>query len=100
MPAPSPTAGIAAPQRLGDGDHRIRLFPMVPSWSSMKALRTEEEWARQVMSLALGVPVLQHDDGSVGGMHDLDVTARRRQLGGFYSFDRTQFGDPFWVIVY
>ncbi|HVE92846.1 MAG TPA: hypothetical protein VNE62_11210 [Actinomycetota bacterium] len=39
----------------------------------MKALRTEEEWARQVMSYALGVPVLQHDDGSVGGMYDLDV---------------------------
>ena len=28
-----------------------------------------------MMSYALSVPVLQHDDGSVGGMHDLDVTA-------------------------
>jgi hypothetical protein len=22
------------------------------------------------------------------------------KLGGFYSFDRIQLGDPFWVIVY
>ena len=39
----------------------------------MKALRPEEEWARQMMSHALGLPVVQHDDGSLEGMHDLDV---------------------------
>lgn len=39
----------------------------------MKALRPEEEWARQMMTHALGVPVVQHDDGSLERMHDLDV---------------------------
>ena len=39
----------------------------------MKALRPEEEWARRMMTHALGVPVLQHDDGSLVRMHDLDV---------------------------
>lgn len=39
----------------------------------MKALRPEEEWARQMMSHALGLPVVQHDDGSLEGMYDLDV---------------------------
>lgn len=39
----------------------------------MKALRPEEEWARQMMSHALGLPVVQHDDGSSEGMHDLEV---------------------------
>jgi hypothetical protein len=39
----------------------------------MKALRPEEEWARQMMSRALAVDVVQHDDGSDHGMHDLDV---------------------------
>lgn len=37
-------------------------------------LRPEEQWARSVISRALGVPVVQHDDGSLPGMHDLDIT--------------------------
>src|SRR4051812_17597532 len=36
-------------------------------------LRFEEEWARQVISQALDLPVIQHDDGSRSGMHDLDI---------------------------
>lgn len=39
----------------------------------MSSLRSEEEWARQMISRALGVPVVQRDDGSLDGMHDLDV---------------------------
>jgi hypothetical protein len=37
----------------------------------MKALRPEEEWAREIISRTLSVPVEQHDDGSRDGMHDL-----------------------------
>jgi hypothetical protein len=39
----------------------------------MKSLRPEEDWARQLIASAFGVPVVQHDDGSEAGMHDLDV---------------------------
>lgn len=39
----------------------------------MAELRGEEEWARQMMEAALGVPVVGHDDGSRPGMHDLEV---------------------------
>jgi hypothetical protein len=39
----------------------------------VSALRPEEQWAREVIAYALQVPVEQHDDGSVDGMHDLDV---------------------------
>jgi hypothetical protein len=39
----------------------------------MPPLRPEEEWARQVMEAELGVQVVQHDDGSRPGMHDLDA---------------------------
>ncbi|MET0628215.1 MAG: hypothetical protein ABW033_07150 [Acidimicrobiia bacterium] len=39
----------------------------------MRTLRPEEEWARQHVEHALGVPVRQHDDGSADGMHDLDI---------------------------
>ena len=39
----------------------------------MGALRPEEHWAREVIAYALQVPVVQHDDGTVEGMHDLDV---------------------------
>ena len=39
----------------------------------MPPLRSEEEWARQVIEAELGQPVAQHDDGSRPGMHDLDV---------------------------
>jgi hypothetical protein len=37
------------------------------------ALRPEEEWARAVMQRSLGVPVEEHDDGSLPGMHDLNI---------------------------
>jgi hypothetical protein len=40
---------------------------------SMPPLRDEEEWARQLMEAELSVPVVQHDDGTRPGMHDLDV---------------------------
>jgi hypothetical protein len=36
-------------------------------------LRPEEEWARGLIAAALGLEVVQHDDGSADGMHDLDV---------------------------
>ncbi len=39
----------------------------------MPPLRDEEEWARQLMEAELSVPVVQHDDGTRPGMHDLDV---------------------------
>ena len=38
-----------------------------------KDLRPEEEWARQMMEHALGVPVVQHDDGTRPRMHDLSI---------------------------
>lgn len=47
----------------------------------MKPLRPEEEWARSMMSCALDVEVVQHDDGSDPGMHDLDVLHPARQRG-------------------
>jgi hypothetical protein len=37
----------------------------------MKPLRPEEEWARDIISQTLSVPVEQHDDNSRDGMHDL-----------------------------
>jgi hypothetical protein len=37
----------------------------------MKALKSEEEWARTIISQTLSVPVEQHDDGSKDRMHDL-----------------------------
>jgi hypothetical protein len=39
----------------------------------MASLRPEEQWARDLMARALSLPVVQHDDGSRQGMHDLDV---------------------------
>jgi len=36
-------------------------------------LRPEEEWVRQLISAALDVRVDQHDDGSLPGMHDLNI---------------------------
>ena len=36
-----------------------------------KALKPEEEWARDVISLTLSLPVEQHDDNSSNRMHDL-----------------------------
>lgn len=39
----------------------------------MAELRDEEEWARSLVERELGVPVVQHDDGSRDGMHDLDI---------------------------
>ncbi|UOY02451.1 hypothetical protein [Blastococcus sp. PRF04-17] len=49
-----------------DACHPERESPMPP-------LRDEEEWARALMESVLGVPVKQHDDGSLGGMHDLAI---------------------------
>lgn len=37
----------------------------------MGELRDEEEWARGLMEIATGSTVVQHDDGSRPGMHDL-----------------------------
>jgi hypothetical protein len=42
-----------------------------PTLLTMKALRPEEEWARDIISRTLSLPVEQHDDGSKDGMHDL-----------------------------
>jgi hypothetical protein len=42
-----------------------------PRFGSMKALRPEEEWARDIISQTLSVPVEQNDDNSQDGMHDL-----------------------------
>ena len=42
----------------------------------MGSLRPEEGWARLAMSRALGVPVVQYDDGSRNGMHDLQIIHR------------------------
>jgi hypothetical protein len=42
-----------------------------PRFGSMKPLRPEEEWARDIISQTLSVPVEQHDDNSRDGMHDL-----------------------------
>lgn len=39
----------------------------------VRPLRAEEEWAREIIAHALGVPVVQHDDGSRERMHDLDI---------------------------
>lgn len=38
-----------------------------------KALRPEEEYARHAIAGDLGVPVEPHDDGSAGGMYDLEI---------------------------
>lgn len=37
------------------------------------SLRPEEEWAKAMIAATLGLEVVQHDDGSADGMHDLDV---------------------------
>lgn len=39
----------------------------------MSALRPEEEWARMMVGRCLEADVVQHDDGSIEGMHDLDI---------------------------
>jgi hypothetical protein len=44
--------------------------PVAMLWP-VKGLRPEEEWARVIVSQALSVPVVQHDDNSRDGMHDL-----------------------------
>jgi hypothetical protein len=41
--------------------------------SSTTGLRPEEEWARRIIEAAVGVPVVQHDDNSREGMHDLEI---------------------------
>jgi hypothetical protein len=40
---------------------------------TVPALRLDEEWARQVIEAELGVPVVQHDEGSMPWMHDLNA---------------------------
>jgi hypothetical protein len=47
---------------------------------SRRALRAEEEWARSLIEQALGTSVVQHDDGSSDGMHDLDIVQDGRPL--------------------
>jgi hypothetical protein len=42
-------------------------------------LRGEERWAAACMAEALGVEVVQHDDGSRDGMHDLDIVRADRR---------------------
>ena len=37
----------------------------------MGELRDDEEWARGIIEIATGSTVVQHDDGSLPGMHDL-----------------------------
>lgn len=39
----------------------------------VQRLKPEEEWARQLIERALNVPVVQNDDGSKDGMHDLEI---------------------------
>lgn len=45
---------------------------------AVKALKPEEEWSRRVLAHQLGVPVEQHDDGSLGSMYDLRVVYQDR----------------------
>jgi hypothetical protein len=43
----------------------------------MARVRGEEVWARRCIRTALGaVEVVQHDDGSEAGMHDLEIIYR------------------------
>jgi hypothetical protein len=44
------------------------------------AHRPEEEFARQCLQNALGVPVCRHDDGSEQGMYDLAINYPRRPV--------------------
>jgi hypothetical protein len=44
-------------------------------------LRPEEQWASVVIAETLGVPVVQHDDGSRASMHDLSIVYPRRAPG-------------------
>lgn len=45
----------------------------------MASLRGEEQWAAACVGEALGVEVVQHDDGSRDGMHDLDIVRPDRR---------------------
>jgi len=45
----------------------------------MPNLRPEEEWVRRALEAALGAPVVQHDDGSMPGMHDPDIVRSGRR---------------------
>jgi hypothetical protein len=47
----------------------------------MTRLRPYEEVARRMMEASLGVPVVQHDDGSRPSMHDLSVHYSTDELG-------------------
>ncbi len=44
-------------------------------------LRPEEEWARRMIAAATGLQVVQHDDGSADGMHDLDLFEGQHRIG-------------------
>jgi hypothetical protein len=45
-------------------------------------IRSDEEWARRCISAALGeIDVVHHDDGSVPGMHDLEISYVDRPPG-------------------
>ena len=46
-----------------------------------RSLRSEEEAARHILGELLGVSVVQHDDGSADGMHDLSLRYSDRPPG-------------------
>ena len=47
--------------------------PVTESGDNVHELRPDEEWARQMIEHDLGVPVVQHDDGSTESAHDLTI---------------------------
>jgi hypothetical protein len=46
------------------------------------APRDEEQWAATCIAEAWTVDVVQHDDGSQAGMHDLDIVRPDRRDAG------------------
>ena len=86
--------------------HRTRKPILTRGWgycadiTRVIGLRAEEEFARTLMSNALGVPVVQHDDNSEPGMYDLDVLHRDGPAG---AAEVTAAADPesisFWRAI-
>jgi hypothetical protein len=63
-------------------------------------LRPEEEWARAVLSVALGAPVEQYDDGSARSMYDLEIRYPDRAAGAVEVTTATHGGDTaFWRVM-
>lgn len=46
----------------------------------VQQLRGEELWAARMIQVAVDAPVRQHDDGSLPGMHDLDIVFPRGKI--------------------